>query len=164
MKNNSGNRKWNMKKLRKSIFISFGFVIILIVLSGYSSGMANSSRTEDIPVQPDYVYGKVMINGVYVPQGTSVSAWCSGVLVAETTTIIETVEDEDQSWYSLEIPPDDPGTEEKDGCNNNEQVVFKISSFDAEQTKNWVSGGTPPYILDLSADIDQQVFLPLIVK
>ena len=153
-----------MKKLRKSIFISFGFIVILIAISGYSSGMANSSRTEDIPVQPDYVYGKVMINGVYVPQGTSVSAWCSGVSVAETTTIIETVEDEDQSWYSLEIPPDDPGTSEKEGCSNNEQVVFTISSFDAEQTKNWVSGGTSPYILDLSADIDQQVFLPLIVK
>ncbi|HEY9121664.1 MAG TPA: hypothetical protein VIM80_01575 [Brevefilum sp.] len=136
----------------------------MVLFCAYQESIATPGRSDVPPVQPDYVFGKVRINGAFVPAGTSVSAWCDGVMVAETMTIIETVGEEDQSWYSLEIPADDPLTLDKDGCIDGEEVAFKINAFDADQSKLWVEGGVPLEPYDLSVNNLLGIFLPLILK
>lgn len=162
----TNNKKWYLIMGQSKLFSLLLLVIsIFMVLFGaHQESIAAPGRSDIPPVQPDYVYGRVRINGAFVPAGTSVSAWCDGVIVAETTTIIETVEDENQSWYSLEIPADDPLTLDKDGCINGEVVAFKINAFDAEQSKVWVEGGVPLEPFDLSVNNLRGIFLPLILK
>lgn len=160
--NKNGNLTMGQSKLFSYLFLIIS--IFMILFGAHQESIAAPGRSDIPPVQPDYVYGRVRINGTFVPAGTSVSAWCGGVLVAETTTIIESVGDENQSWYSLEIPGDDPLTPEKDGCINGEVVAFKINAFDADQSKLWVEGGVPLELFDLSVNNLLEIFLPLILK
>jgi len=115
---------------------------------------AASERPLSVPELPDYVYGQVRISGSFVPAGTSISAWCGGVMVAESVTI-------EDSWYDLEIPADDQATPEKDGCLSGEEITFKVGNLDAVQVKAWVSGGYT--LIDLTAE-GLEIYLPLILK
>jgi len=160
--NQNGNLIMGYAKILSLLFLVFSVVIVLF--GAYQESIAAPGRSDVPPVQPDYVYGKVRINSAFVPAGTSVSAWCDGVMTAETMTIIEIVGEENQSWYSLEIPADDPLTPDKDGCINGEVVAFKINAFDTEQSKIWVEGGVPLEPFDLSVNNLLGIFLPLILK
>lgn len=144
-----------MSRIKYLTILSLLFLVFLILFLGSTLNIFAASETPlDVPELPDYVYGQVRISGSFVPVGTSVSAWCGGVMVVESVTI-------EDSWYDLEIPVDDQATPEKDGCVNAEEVTFKIGSLDAEQSKAWVSGGNT--LLNLTAE-GFDVYLPMIRK
>jgi hypothetical protein len=88
-----------------------------------------------------------------------VSAWCADVQYAITGTIVF----DNQHWYKLDIPGDDPDTTgTKEGCAAGETVEFKINDNLADQSAAWVSGSSPR--LDLTYFIPTKVYLPLLIR
>lgn len=144
-----------MRQIRLlSIFAVIFFLLSTLLPGGTFRTFAAPESPSDVPELPDYVWGQVRINGSLVPVGTNVSASCSGVMVAESSTI-------EDGYYDLEIPADDPITPEKDGCVSDEEVTFYVGNFEAEQIKLWRSGGNAQ--LDLSVE-GYEIFLPLAIK
>jgi hypothetical protein len=148
-----------MRKIKLSlplILVSLAFNILLI--SHYHSSLA-APNTPLTPPIPDQVYGLVKVNGIFVPAGTFVSAWCGGVKFAEKATINYNGE----TWYSLDIPGDDLTTPaKKEGCSNGETISFKISTDYADQTKNWTEGNSSQ--LDLSIANLIKIYIPVVMK
>ena len=83
----------------------------------------------DLPFSP---YGTIKVNNNDVPDGTTVTASCSGVPYRQTTATTTS----GASWYfNLDIPGDDPETTSvKEGCAPSETVTFKIGDLTANQT------------------------------
>ncbi|MCD6519007.1 MAG: C1 family peptidase, partial [Anaerolineae bacterium] len=77
--------------------------------------------------------GEVTLNGEPVPEGTQVTAWIDGVQVASTTTTMQN----GRSRYTLEVPPDDPSTGEREGGRDGEVVRFKVGSEWANERGTW---------------------------
>jgi hypothetical protein len=140
-----------------SLILIFG-VFSISLINVHRSSLAQSHTHEDPPTIPYQVYGLARLNGEFAPEGTIVSALCSEIVVAETFTIMSGGE----AWYSLDIPPDDPLTSEKEGCISEEQIFFMINNNEAEQIAYWVAEGFDR--LDLSAEGLFGVFLPIILK
>ena len=133
--------------LKTLIFLTLCMLAAVILLPGFRGGQAAPAEPQSIPTQPHQVFGLATVDGVhFVPEGTPVSAWCGGIKVAEELTFDYSGE----TWYSLDVPADDPNTLGKDGCVSNEPINFKIANFTAEHTPlNWVEGGYTR--LDLNA-------------
>ena len=88
------------------------------------------------PIMPSNFYGTAMINGAYVADGTTISAWIDGSKYAETATFTF----EGESVYTIEIPADNPSTGGKEGGEAGDVVDFKIGGVAADQTGTWSSG------------------------
>ena len=136
-----------MKKIFKALIILTLILFALVfLLPNRRASQASPAELQSLPTMPHQVYGLAKVNAVFfVPEGTPVSAWCSGEKVAEELT----VEYGGESWYSLDVYPDNPGTAEKDGCVSGEVIYFKIAGYDAVQTVPWVAETSTR--LDLSA-------------
>ena len=127
--------------------------------------LAGSTSRVDLTAvseQPDphTVFGMVRVNGDYVPAGTMVSAWCGGFMFAENSTIL----DGEEAWYQLVIPGDEPISLEKEGCQEGEQINFKIVSLDAINPLTWYSGSEIRHDLSASGQIYFNIYLPLILR
>jgi len=131
----------------KNLFIPLIMMMLASLLGGFSALASPSDDLQaDPPIMPHQVFGLVRVNGVFVPEGILVSAWCGGVKIVERAT-----EDyEGQSWYLLDIPPDDLATPQKDGCISGELISFKIAERDADQTLAWSANGITEFF-DLTA-------------
>ena len=88
------------------------------------------------PIMPSNFYGTAMINGAYVADGTTISAWIDGSKYAETATFTF----EGETVYTIEIPADNPSTGGKEGGEAGDVVDFKIGGVAADQTGTWSSG------------------------
>jgi hypothetical protein len=98
---------------------------------------SNASYRPLAPPPPFSPYGTVTLDGQNVPLETEVSAWCSDVQYAQTTTITLYA---GATWYSnLDIPGDDPDTANVDGCLAGETVHFRVGASWADQTAPWQS-------------------------
>jgi hypothetical protein len=62
------------------------------------------------PILPSSIYGTVLVNGAYVSDGTTISAWIGSSKYAEVGTFTF----EAKSVYAIEIPADNSGTTEKE--------------------------------------------------
>ena len=104
--------------------------------------------------------GIVQVNGNPVTEGAPVRAWCGGVQYAEFPAELY----EGETWYNLTIPGDDPNTPGVEGCQVSETVTFTIREDDIEADQNalWQSGSTIP--LDLSASVEYNLYLPLVMR
>jgi hypothetical protein len=92
-----------------------------------------------VPPPPFSPYGIVKVNGVNIPLGTQITAWCGGIVAGQTTQITLYAND---TWYSnLDVLGDDPDTPGKDGCNPGETISFEIGGLQANQTAPWSSSG-----------------------
>lgn len=128
------------------IVVIFVLLAAAIWFTTSRGGLAAPAETQSTPDQPHYVLGRAKVDGVFVPEGTWVSAWCGGIKVAEE----QTIEYMSESWYSVDVPADDPSTSEKNGCINGDMISFKVAGFDADQEPvPWVAGGYTE--LDLTA-------------
>ena len=151
--------------MRKNITLLSLITLVVILTTafiGNRSSLAQSITRETPPSIPYTVYGQVQINGQFVPAGTSISAWCSDVMYAE---ILTTISNKVESWYSLDIPRDDPLTTEiKEGCSSGEEIIFKIGEDQADETTFW--GDEPMGLerLDLSVTNLQFFYIPLVLK
>jgi hypothetical protein len=137
----------DMKRTPKTlILLTLSLLGAAILLTGFRGGQAAPPTSQMPPPQPHQVIGRAKVNEIYfVPKGTRVSAWCGGVQVTDVLTF----ESAGESWYSLDVPADDPNTPGKDGCVSGEEISFKIASFTADQTLPWVAEGYSQ--LDLNA-------------
>jgi hypothetical protein len=124
-----------MLKQHKNLILKLVLSAGVILLLGFSGGQAASTFVESLPIIPHQVFGWVKINDGFVPEGTVVSAWCDGIKAAEGLA----VEYGDESWFSLDVPADDPVTPEKDGCEVGDEISFTVADFVADQTESWAA-------------------------
>jgi hypothetical protein len=99
----------------------------------------------DFPSLPSSFYGTVKINGANVPDGTLVQASIYGKIISESQT--ETYQGD--SFYSLDIPGDDPDTLAVEGGQDGDTITFILGGIVADQMGIWKSGTLVP--LNLSA-------------
>lgn len=88
------------------------------------------------PILPSSFYGTVTVNGSYIADGTSISAWIDGIQYADTSTFTF----EGKSVYTIEVPADNPSTGVKDGGEEGDIIDFKIGSEEADQSGTWHTG------------------------
>jgi hypothetical protein len=86
------------------------------------------------PSLPSSFYGTVKVNGANVPDGTLVQALINGKVIIETQTY------QGDSFYSLDIPADDPDTLVIDGGKDGDTITFIIGGIVADQASTWKSG------------------------
>jgi hypothetical protein len=146
-----------MRKITKILPLILIFLVLAIFQAWLSEGLAAPQTREDPPSIPHQVYGLVRVNGAFVPAGTSVSAWCGMVRVAEDATIMY----EGQAWYNLDIPAENA---EMPGCSSGDLVSFMIGNLEADQTLDWVEGGISRLDLLASGQINLNIYLPLIIR
>ena len=114
--------------------------------------------------RPPFPYeplGTVKVNGENVPPDTEVGAWCGGIQY--TSSLVEFYEGE--TWYSLQVPGDDPETEGTiEGCTAGETVRFTVAYkslvLEPSQTGTWVSDFEQ---INLTSTVFR-VYLPLILR
>lgn len=121
---------------------------LLSLILGLISTSAALAGPPPLPYSP---YGIATNNGANVPDGTVITAWCSGVVYRQTATLSYS----GQSWYyNLDIPGDDPETTDvKEGCAPGETVSLKLGALWAAQTTSWVSGAVPRLDLTTSSGV-----------
>jgi hypothetical protein len=117
--------------------------------------LVNNSTVSGPPILPYSPYGTVMVNGLAVADGTMISAWCGGVKYAQTATIF----DDGASWYSMDIPGDEAGTTEIEGCYAGQPVRLMIGGSISDQTPTWQSGVSEQ--INLNA---YDLYLPVIMR
>lgn len=89
-----------------------------------------------LPPFPANFYGTVTMGGANVPDGTTVTAACSGTVYASTTTSTYSGD----SVYTINVPGDDPDTSGTvEGCVDGETVTFTVDGQVADQTGTWHS-------------------------
>jgi hypothetical protein len=148
-----------MRKLKLTLPWILATLICSILIIGYFRGGEAAIQSPSAPpIIPDQVYGLVRVNNIYVPAGTLVSAWCGGTKYAEKAT----VDDNGETWYSLDIPGDEPLTPAKEGCSSGETISFKIASDIADQQKAWAEGNSTQ--LDLSLTNLILIYIPVVMK
>ena len=150
--------------MRKQTFL-IAMNLVLLALAAFLSQVPSTQAAPQVPQSPPplphQISGLVRVNGAFVPPGTVVSAWCGGAKYDQ----FNAYRYDNQSWYVLEVPGDDPATPENEGCLVGETISFMIGSLDADQTIPWREGGIDDQ-LDLSAsgEIGVQIYLPLIIR
>ena len=119
-------------------------MVVLISICGLSARVLASFG--EPPVLPSSFHGTVTFNGANVPAGTEITAGHGGMIYARTTTIMY----EDASYYSLDVPGDDPETPECEGGTEGEKLEFTIGGKVATHPPAaWHSGTNEA--LDLAA-------------
>ena len=143
--------------MRKNIFL----LLIVLGIMCFLLGDERPSRSNDrisTPPTPFSISGLVKFNGFFIGVDDPVLAQCGTFSFGPAWVQIL----DGQSYYSMDIPGDDPDTAEiKDGCYSSEPVTFTIKGEASEQTSNWKSTITPEQ-LDLSFGTPNLVFLPMV--
>jgi hypothetical protein len=88
------------------------------------------------PSLPSSFYGTVKINGADVPDGTLVQALINGKVINE----IQTQTYQGDSFYSLDVPGDDPDTLDVEGGQDGDTIEFMIGGIVVDQAGTWKSG------------------------
>jgi hypothetical protein len=133
-----------MKRIHLTLIVALSVLLAAaFLINGNRGGQAAPAEPQATPDQPHTVVGRARVDGIFVPEGTRISAWCNGVNVTEEPTI----DYEGEAWYVLDIPAENPSIP---GCNSSEVISFKIAGFDADQDPvPWAAGGYTE--LDLTA-------------
>lgn len=98
-----------------------GLVIILFIVS---SALLPSMAVGDIGRFCRF-HGPVTVDGQNVPHGTVVTVWLEDPYVGPWTTTTYTRWG--QSWYLIDIPPDETSTPAKEGGVDGETVYFRVT-------------------------------------
>jgi len=132
--------------------------LIALVSICASSARALASFGEP-PALPSRFHGTVTFNGANVPAGTEITAGHGGMIYARTTTIVY----EGASYYSLDVPGDDPETPEREGGTAGEILEFTIGGLVAiHPLATWRSGTNET--LDLAAGkVPPTVIAPTVI-
>jgi len=125
------------------------------LLLALSAGVAHA-----MPPLPSAFFGRARIGGADADPGVAVVAWI-GDRPLVTTSVIAW---QGGSWYSLDVPGDDPDTPGIiEGGQAGDIVHFTLAGLPAAESGSWRSGVNQP--LDLSAGLPHEsLFLPLILK
>lgn len=99
------------------------------------------------PVLPSSFWGTVKINSANVPAGTIVSAWINGVQYSYTEVIFH----QGETFYSMNVPGDIPGTPGIEGGVQGNVVQFRVNGRIAQPTGTWQGGTNQHRDLTLTA-------------
>ena len=128
------------------------FVALLLMLSaGVAHGM---------PPLPAAFYGQARVGGINAAPGTLITAWIGDRPLATVAAVTW----QGGSWYSLDVPGDDPDTPGSvEGGQSGDVVRFTLAGRPALETGPWRGGANQ--LLDLNAELSpERVFLPVILK
>lgn len=116
-----------------------------VILAGIAALLVAAPARAD-PPSPATFHGVVKIDGEDVPDGIYIIALIDGepYAVGYTETVLE------NSVYSLEVPGDDPDTEEIEGGREGDTVVFELAGAPADQTGIWHSAANVSLNLTVS--------------
>ncbi len=106
------------------------FFVLLVAIAWLAPHAAAPALA--VPPLPFSAIGTVMINGVFAPNGTLVTAWIGGVRYGLSVT--------NQGWYALDVPGEDPETDGKQGGLPGEIITFQVNGQTMPQTAVWASG------------------------
>lgn len=138
-------------------------LLLSVLLLSLMLGVIKSSATAGpllVPPLPSSFYGTVKVNGGYVPEGTTISAWINGVQYLETQSILYNGE----SVYTMDVAGDDPSTPGiVEGGKQGDTIAFQIGSNLAEQTATWQSGTNIALNLSINSLLEK-IYLPLIIN
>ncbi|MCP4544839.1 MAG: DUF11 domain-containing protein, partial [bacterium] len=107
---------------------------------------------------PSVFFGNVTAGDARVPDGTVVSAWIGGVRFAEAPVYSV----DGSPVYLIAIPADIPETQEIEGGQAGQPIVFKVLDADTTETAVWELDGyshldlTAPVGPDLSVSIEDE--------
>lgn len=144
--------------MSKSILHLLAVLILLLMVSVFLSSA--SAKPLMLPPLPSSFYGTVKVNGGYVPEGTTISAWINGIQYVQAQTLIYNGE----SVYAMDVAGDDastPGIIE--GGIQGDTIVFQIGSNLAEQTAIWQTGTNIELNLSINSLLEK-IYLPLIIN
>ena len=113
---------------RKMTVVSLLLAMAMLALALPSTAVAHVSTACRF-------YGPVTVNGADVPDGTVISVWLEGPSVGPWTTTTYT--HYGASWYTIDIPRDDPATTGKDGAVAGDQVHFSVGGTTVPGTATW---------------------------
>jgi len=141
----------------RTIRIACLAMVVLISICDLSARVLASFG--EPPVLPSSFHGTVTFNGANVPAGTEITAGHGGMIYARTTTIMY----EGASYYSLDVPGDDPETPEREGGTEGEKLEFTVGGKVATHPPAaWHSGTNEA--LDLAAgDEPPTVIAPTVI-
>jgi hypothetical protein len=128
-------------------------VSIVILLGIGSASLLAFQPVLAFPSLPSTFYGTVKVNGANVTDGTLVQASIQGKIITE----IQTQTYKDDSFYSLDVPADDPDTLAIEGGQEGDTITFIIGGIVADQAGVWKSGTI--FSLNLSAS-SAATFIP----
>ena len=111
------------------------------------------------PPLPCDLYGTVTVDHARVPDGTSVTAWISGIQVAHSTTVTY----EGESVYSVSIPGDDPDTPGTQGGVHGDTIVLRVGNLMASPTATWRGASSLRHDIIVLAAPVCLIALPLII-
>lgn len=111
-----------------------------------------------LPPPPSTFWGTVWVDGGLASAGTLVAAWSGGVKWVETVVVPY----EDQMYYSLDVPGDDPETPDiKEGPEPGDTIIFTVGVSQAVETATWENSA--PHQLDLHAAVPACTYhLPIV--
>jgi hypothetical protein len=141
-----------MKTRRQSVYLIWVLSLgVILVFTAWVSAVAAREPGMDLelaavrqvadpstspPSLPFNPYGTVKVNGENAEVGTLVAGWCGGT--QWDTYPVELASNE--TWYSLEIPADDPNTGEVEGCAPGDPVTFTLGGLSVVQSTTWQEG------------------------
>ncbi|MBU0490235.1 MAG: hypothetical protein KKA73_22715 [Chloroflexi bacterium] len=109
-----------------------------------------------IPPRPSGFWGTAQVSGQNVPDGTVVSAWINGTRYTATATLTWNGD----SFYSIDVPGDDPDTPGIEGGHEGDTIIFKIGEQTTNQTGVWHEGSNVELNLTISSEPDITVSPP----
>ncbi|MBM4461429.1 MAG: hypothetical protein FJ011_27340, partial [Chloroflexi bacterium] len=90
------------------MFKRFFAALCVALLGSFVCGDVTSA----VEPMPLYVIGTAQLDGGYVPDGTTIQAYCAGYLAGQTTTFTYN----GAACFAFDVEGDDPDTETRDGC------------------------------------------------
>ena len=126
---------------------------------GASTSLTQGTANGQLPpLLPSAFWGKVCAREGTLTEETPVTVWIGSNRVAQTKVMFK----EDEPYYSLDVPPDDPQTPEVDGGMPEGTVRFKVGDLWATEQSTWHTGATTR--CDLSANSCKPLMCPLVLK
>jgi hypothetical protein len=141
----------------------FRLLITFILLTGVV--LFCVSPVMAVPPVPSSFWGTVKVNEANVPFGTVVSAKINGVVYATYPITPDSVIN-GTTYYSLDVPGEDPDTTGIQGGKDGDTIVFTIGSIQATSTAIWHSGTMVNVNLTGFTEEPSTIttFLPLILR
>ncbi len=96
-----------------------------------------SSSDTQVPSLPASFWGKVILDGIAAPEGTTVSAWIEGAQYGPTASVIRS---DQQAWYVIYVPGDNTATPDTEGGSEGDTVDFRVGNDETDTSATWHAG------------------------
>jgi len=120
---------------------AFGLLLALGLIVGLVAAPAVAFVP---PPMPNNFFGEVTYepSGLYVEAGAEVTAEVYDPAIVDWIEVASTLVflDDSESWYSFQVPGDNPQTPEKDGADPGDEVRFYVDGVLAGTWGSWESG------------------------